>query len=333
MARTFFSKKNKSADKHTSSLIKPRPFLIIGLGISIIIFGVLIYNQYSSLRQLQNQIVIEELALDDAQKNLNIFLDHKANAPKYLRTIEILDAIVPSELCEFRVMHYLDQVLDDYGFVNTSLHCPSVYRTKGLTGVQILISGNGNYGSVRKLVEILNTGQYIFRIDSIDMRRINGSNYSLRVDVDVSTFTKEYMPTRGDPPAWVTRQQQPDETVTPGIDKAPALERTVSGIIDSKDYTFAILKNIRVNEDLGHDDDGYYIVLVNFDFDVENTRETGNRTMRMYSDDLVASLANEGITNVSEAAIFWNDDYNNRSVKYAYTYRDGGFFIADIAGE
>jgi hypothetical protein len=44
-------------------------------------------------------------------------------------------------------------------------------------------------------------------------------------------------------------------------------------------------------------------------------------------------LANQGFEDITEAAIFWQDDYNNRSVKYAYEYRDGGFFISDIAGE
>ena len=55
--------------------------------------------------------------------------------------------------------------------------------------------------------------------------------------------------------------------------------------------------------------------------------------MKMYSDDLVATLAKKGITDISEAAIFWEDEYNNRNVKYAYEYKDGEFYIEDIAGE
>ena len=52
--------------------------------------------------------------------------------------------------------------------------------------------------------------------------------------------------------------------------------------------------------------------------------------MRMYSDDLVATLANQGIDDISQVAIFWKDEYNDRDLKYAYEYRDGGFYITDI---
>ena len=55
--------------------------------------------------------------------------------------------------------------------------------------------------------------------------------------------------------------------------------------------------------------------------------------MRMYSDDLVATLAENGVTDISEAVIFWEDEYNNRTVKYAFEYRNGGFYITDIMGE
>ncbi len=55
--------------------------------------------------------------------------------------------------------------------------------------------------------------------------------------------------------------------------------------------------------------------------------------MKMYSNDLMASLAKKGITDISEAAIFWEDKYNNRNVKYSYEYKDGNFYITDIAGE
>jgi len=55
--------------------------------------------------------------------------------------------------------------------------------------------------------------------------------------------------------------------------------------------------------------------------------------MRMYSDDMVATLANQGVNDVSEAVVFWEDDYNNRTVKYAYEFMNGAFYVADIAGE
>lgn len=117
------------------------------------------------------------------------------------------------------------------------------------------------------------------------------------------------------------------------INRKSELEKAIRNRINDGDYTYTKLDRITINENLGTDIPDDYIVLVYFIFDIKNTRNTGNNLMRMYSDDLVATLANKGITDISEAAIFWEDQYNSRSVKYAYEFRNDGFFIMDIAGE
>lgn len=116
------------------------------------------------------------------------------------------------------------------------------------------------------------------------------------------------------------------------VDRKSKIEKAIRDRIDDGDYLSAKLTKININDNLGADD-GTCIALIYFDFDIKNTRNTANEMMRMYSDDLVATLANQGITDISEAAVFWKDDYNNRNVKYAYEYRNGNFYVADIAGE
>ena len=54
---------------------------------------------------------------------------------------------------------------------------------------------------------------------------------------------------------------------------------------------------------------------------------------KLYSDDIVATLANKGIRDISEAIIFWEDNYNNRNLKYAYEDKNGGFYVTDVMGE
>ncbi|KKG07223.1 hypothetical protein [Methanosarcina mazei] len=110
------------------------------------------------------------------------------------------------------------------------------------------------------------------------------------------------------------------------------IARAVQTTIDDRNYRSAKQTGLTINYNLGLED-GSFVVLVYFDFTAKNTRNTANEMMKMYSDDLVASLANQGITDISEAAIFWKDDYNNRNVKYAYEYKNNGFFVSDIAGE
>ncbi len=103
--------------------------------------------------------------------------------------------------------------------------------------------------------------------------------------------------------------------------------------IESGDYLNATITDIKLNDNLGTDTEGDYILLVYGSFDVKNSKETGNKLLRMYADDLMASVAGEGVTEVIEGAVFWEDDYNNRTVKYAYEFEDGNFIITDVMGE
>lgn len=125
----------------------------------------------------------------------------------------------------------------------------------------------------------------------------------------------------------VAEQGQSEE-----LGRTGEIEKAIRGRIDDGDYKNAKLDRITINENLGTDTNDY-IVLVYFNFEVRNRIETGNEVMRTYSDDLAATLANKGITDVAEIAVFWEDEYNNRNVKHAYEYKNGAFYISDIAGE
>ncbi|GAA0735730.1 hypothetical protein [Clostridium oceanicum] len=116
-------------------------------------------------------------------------------------------------------------------------------------------------------------------------------------------------------------------------DHKSEIKTSIKDTFNNGDYTNAKLTSITINENLGTDVSNDYIALVYLKFDIKNRRKTGNKVMRMYSDDLVAKLADQGITDISEAAIFWEDEYNSRSVKYAYEYKNKGFYIMDVAGE
>lgn len=122
---------------------------------------------------------------------------------------------------------------------------------------------------------------------------------------------------------------EPEKDLT----EAEKIEKIIRDRVIEKEYRKVEINEITINENLGTEEDGDYIALVYLDFNVMNPEGTGNKMMRMYSDDLVANLANSGIDTVCEAAVFWKDDYNNRNLKYAYEYENGGFYITDIAGE
>lgn len=107
----------------------------------------------------------------------------------------------------------------------------------------------------------------------------------------------------------------------------------VETIIDEAGYKNTVIEKITVNENLSTEEPNDYIALIYLAFDIKNTRETGNKMMRMYSDDMAATMADKGMSNIGEASVFWKDEHNSRTVKYAYEYRDGGFYLVDVMGE
>lgn len=132
------------------------------------------------------------------------------------------------------------------------------------------------------------------------------------------------------------RQNETARAVQTNIDDRKArqneIARTVQTYIDDRNYRSAKQTDLAINYNWGKED-GSFILLAYFDFTAKNSRNTANEMMKMYSDDLVASLANQGITDISEATVFWKDDYNNRNVKYTYEYKNDGFFVSHIMGE
>ncbi len=199
------AKSPKTKDDSIFSKEISKPYIINGLIILVLILsGVLLYVQYSALQQLQAEIKIEEAALDTAQTNIALLLEHKANEANYLNRMSEIDAIVPSELNEPMVMHYLNELLDEYDVDNKNIRSGSIYRTNGLTSLQIFISGDSNYHTVSNLAKVLTNGSTVFRIIGIDIEKISGGNNSLNFEIEALTFTTEELPTRDSPPEWAT---------------------------------------------------------------------------------------------------------------------------------
>lgn len=119
------------------------------------------------------------------------------------------------------------------------------------------------------------------------------------------------------------------EPIVKELDRKDEIKKAIKVRLDEGKYSNVKLKDITINDNLGIDEPGYYIALVYLNFNVKNRVKTGNDVMALYSDDLVATLANKGIKDVSEVAVFWRDEYNNRDLKYAYEFKGEGFYLTD----
>lgn len=95
-----------------------------------------------------------------------------------------------------------------------------------------------------------------------------------------------------------------------------------------EEYHNTVVERITINDDLGTEDENDYIALVYLTWNTKNNGKLSKEMLKMYSDDLAATLANENDT-VQEIAIFWTVPYLNDTAKCSYERVPAGFAVMD----
>ena len=94
-------------------------------------------------------------------------------------------------------------------------------------------------------------------------------------------------------------------------------------------YTNTILDDLTVNDDLGTDADGDYVVLVNLTWNQKNTGKTSQEMLDMYSSDMAARIYQD-MPEVQELCIFWTVPYlNDGTAKISFERKDNGMAYMD----
>jgi len=88
----------------------------------------------------------------------------------------------------------------------------------------------------------------------------------------------------------------------------------------NKSYKDTDIDSITVNNDS--------IALVHLVWNVKNTADTTKKTLKMYSDDLAATMAQEH-KELTEIAVFWKIPYLSSDCKWHYECKDGKAFMDD----
>lgn len=95
------------------------------------------------------------------------------------------------------------------------------------------------------------------------------------------------------------------------------------------EYDATEIDRITINDDLGTEEDGDYIALIYLIWNRKNSGKMSKEMLRMYSDDLAATLAEKNDT-VKEMAIFWTVPYLNDRAKCSYERVTNGFAVMDL---
>ncbi len=115
-------------------------------------------------------------------------------------------------------------------------------------------------------------------------------------------------------------------------DRERVIRAVISNSISDANIGGGSYGYMEINKDMGSELDNY-IALVRMNFDFKNEANRANEVMRVMTKDIVSNVSRYYITDMSQLVIFWKDDYNNRTVKYAYEYKGGIFTLVDVAGE
>ncbi len=110
---------------------------------------------------------------------------------------------------------------------------------------------------------------------------------------------------------------------------AESIRKQVEDIIRNN-YDATVIKDITVNENLGTDEEGDYIVLAYLSFDRKNSKKMSREMTLMYSSDLGARMAD--VPEVYELTVFWEVPYhsNNGNVaKFNLQRNAQGMYFAE----
>lgn len=162
-------------------------------------------------------------------------------------------------------------------------------------------------------IDIEKVGYFFFTKDDIKTNEYN-MRYMNVYDEDYNSRITVY----GGTPA-ATPEPDVSETVIEALVRYRVGEAYRETDIDS----------ITINDDLGTDTPEDYIVLVNLTWNTMNSGKTSKEMLKMYSDDLAATLY-EGTPAVQEVVVFWTVPYlNNANAKRAYERKSNGMYLSD----
>lgn len=132
-----------------------------------------------------------------------------------------------------------------------------------------------------------------------------------------------------DPPAQTKPPEEtpPQEEVDP-IEQAKQDIEEATRALFAEWYKNTTVDSVTVNEHLGTEKEGDFVLLVYATWDVKNSVKMTNKMLAMYSEDFAARVGQE-LENVQDLSVFWTVPYYSEddvSVKYSYERAGAGMY-------
>ena len=282
-----------------------------------------------------------------------IRLDANTDPYELQSVIDAFEAVLPDS--EKTVSYTVDPVVEDQSLVEMLNASGMVVDTSDIDSdinLMIWMSSDGfeflhiEYNRKQYDVSSYTNSDDMYMLFN---RLIKSYDFNLLLysnDLDASVATASYMPTGWN--ASISNENFTDKSLfleyidslisqlsIPTVRPSPTTHNgntsAITSLINNKlpSYTGVELQKIRYNPNASTDDPDDIIVLVDFTWNVPNSKSTTKSMLTMYADDLAATIA-EDFSHVSEIAIFWDVPYLNLNAKNSYECSDGKAYIADV---
>jgi len=132
-------------------------------------------DQYNITINQKEKILSELKALKDYQSELD-------NAYK------VLNEQIPAISDEQRVIALLDQYSKENEVVLLNINFGEVKEKDSFNELSLGLSFSGEYSSILKMLENMKNGERLFRIDDIQLSRIENNSKNIKADISAAVF-------------------------------------------------------------------------------------------------------------------------------------------------
>ncbi len=166
-----------------------RSKIVIIVAAVVLLAGIILsYLQYNSMRNLQEAVEDEKLALSLAEANLARLINHRDNADEYRHRLGFVRAVIPATAGEDDMLRYLYYLGDLYDIKVTEVRFDTRVDEEDYTRMPISLTMEGSYSSMQALLDRFHGGERLIRVDSLRLARVGGTGSSIRVSASANAF-------------------------------------------------------------------------------------------------------------------------------------------------
>lgn len=171
----------------SNSKIRKNMIYVLAALVFVLSF-ILLYTQYSNLRNLKEQEAQEEIALEEARLKLALHMSHLEKADEYALRLDYAKQMIPEEASEDALLKYLTRTALEYNLFPAEVRFGPREENEHFVKMPFNLVAEGGFQEVRQFLKHLYGGERAVRVDEIRITRLEEGPYSTHVNLTAAAF-------------------------------------------------------------------------------------------------------------------------------------------------